>query len=56
MTTGPPPKIIVPARYMFAKRSRIKGGVEMIPREARIAAKEAKKVTTIAMLCQRVNE
>ena len=56
MTTGPPPKIMVPARYMFAKRSRIKGGVVRIPREARIAAKEAKKMMTIAMLCQRVNE
>lgn len=41
MTTGPPPKMIVPARYMLAKRSSTSGGALSAPRVERIAMKEA---------------
>lgn len=41
MTTGPPPKITVPARYMFAKRSRANGGEESLDLVTRMAMKEA---------------
>lgn len=41
MTTGPPPKITVPARYMLAKRSRAKGGSEILALETSMAIKEA---------------
>lgn len=41
MTTGPPPKITVPARYIFAKRLRDRGGAESLALATRMAMKEA---------------
>ena len=32
MTTGPPPKMMVPARYMFVNKSNARGGGERTPR------------------------
>jgi hypothetical protein len=40
-TTGPPPKMIVPVRYMLAKRSRASGGSLMTPRATRMPMKAA---------------
>ena len=42
MTTGPPPKMMVPARYMFANRSSSRGGFSRTPRATRMAMKDAK--------------
>jgi hypothetical protein len=44
MTTGPPPKITVPARYIFAKIFNGSGGCFRTPRATRIAMKEARKM------------
>jgi hypothetical protein len=41
MKTGLPPNFTVPARYMFAKRSRAKVGDEILALETSIAIKEA---------------
>ena len=41
MTTGPPPKMTVPARYMLANRSRARGGVVSWPLATRMPMNEA---------------
>ena len=41
MTTGPPPKITVPATYIVAKRSRARGGLFVLARATRTAVNDA---------------
>jgi hypothetical protein len=42
MTTGPPPKITVPARYMLLNRERGNGGEVRRARMVRIVMNEAR--------------
>lgn len=53
MTTGPPPKITVPARYRLAKRSRTSGGVASWLLATRIPIKETNGINVNSQkICQ----
>lgn len=52
MTTGPPPKMMVPARYMFVKRSSSNGGLFKTPRATKNAMNEARE-SQLANLAER---
>lgn len=43
MTTGPPPKMMVPARKRLAKTENPSGGVARVPRRTMMTMKAAKK-------------
>lgn len=53
MTTGPPPKIIVPARNMFEKSLKRSGGFGRMPRRTIVMMKRMAKRTRIEVpICQ----